>query len=622
VENQKLVNTQTVNALLRLAVLFTALGFLIPLATLIFRFTDYYSWLEKVSPGHVVINPFSAICLMLLAVALALIRNKDHNGQLFTISYKTISNILCCICIVFCSSRLIFSIFSWPFPLDLLLFSDQLAIPEEANLQTPYNKMGVNTAFCLIMLSFSIIFIESKSNWFYSNPQTLNYLTIFISILTIYGYIYEVEDLYQALGKIPMSSISAICLLFLSTSVLFFRPFQGTMAHLIGQNPTQVFMMRAVAFVLPLLIGSLKIKGTEFDLFGEKFGTALMATTTYIISMTLLGWKTSIQYKLQASRIDRFRIIKKNRKELLRILNTSPTIIQILDVQTNKIIFTNELKKEGMLKKEEVLESSYDELLEPIHPDDIDEVKKRISKLLKLKDHEYNDITFRIQNSDKKITWLFNRAIVFKRKNGKPIQFLMSTIDITQLKEAEIDLQKKETELEEKLEELEKAKEKLKAANEKLKDKAKEQEEALVKSEKKYHDYIKNSYNGIIQFGHHGGDIDVNQPIDDYIKEVKEKTYIKEANKVAAKILDFNDPKDLEGIMFTEYTKETPEDEIDKNLKKFIESDFRLYGLEPIVIKEGGEKIRIYINILGIVKNNKLVKVWEIQSKSRIKQID
>lgn len=620
-KNQKFVNTQTVDALLRFATIFTVLAFLIPLATIIIRLIDF-PWLQAISPGFVVINPATAICIIIIAIAIWLIRDEENISHIYNISFKTISNILCILIIAFCISRISFEIFDWHFPLDLLLFKDQLEIPEDAGLNVTYNKVGINTAICLLMLAFSAIFIDSKSSWFYSNPQTLNYISIFISILTIYGYIYSVKDLYLTLGKVPMSFISAVSILFISTSILFFRPYQGTMAHLIGQNPTQVFMMRAMAFVLPLLIGSLKMKGTELDFFGEKFGTAIMATTTYIISMSLLGWKTSIQYKLQEARIDRFRIIKKQRKELLRILDSSPTIIQILDTKSNKVVFTNELNKKGMLKKEEVLESSYDELLEPIHPDDMEEIKKRSTRMQKLKDHEYDDVIFRIVDQDGNLTWLFNRAIVFKRDGDEPTQFLLSTIDITKQKEAEIALRKKKKELTDKQEELKKAKEKLKKVNEKLQEKAKERETVLVKSENRYSNYIKNSFNGIIQFGHHGGDINIEQPIDDFINEVKEKTYIKKANKVAADILGYEDPKEIEGLSFSEFSIETPEEEINKNLTNFIKSDYRLFGLEPIVIKKGGEKIQTYINILGIVKNKKLVKVWEIQSKARIKNID
>jgi PAS domain-containing protein len=615
-----LVNMQTVNALLQFAVVFTLIGFLIPLANISLRVIDF-PLLQKITPGHSVMNPLAATCIALIAIALWLVRNESETTDIF--SLKTISKSLCILVIAVCLGRIVFTLFGWPFLLDDMLFSSQLKVPEHLNLDTKYNTLGINTALCLAILAISIIYIDSKNPWVYANPQSLNYVVIFISILTIYGYVYSVEDLYNTLGSIPMKFFSAVSLMLLASAVLFFRPYQGTMAHLVGQNPTRVFLMRFLAFIVPLLIGYIKIKGQENDLYNEEFGSAIVATTTYLISMTLLGWKTTIQYKLQVARVDKFRTIKEDRKRMNQILNGSQTHIQILDLTKDQFVFSNYVAKDSSEDRKQIEKIKYSVLIKEItHPDDLTLLEERLDRLKKLKKDEHDDQIFRSINKNGEVSWIFSRAIVFKKIDEKPIQILFNSVDITKEKELEEKLQNKKKELEEKQKKLEEARNDLKNTNKKLENKAKDQAKELAKTEKAYHDYIKNSFDGIIQYSFKDEPIDIEQNDEEIITQIKKRAYIEEANTAAAKNLGYDDPEELKDMYFIEQKKNTAQKIVDENIKELIQNNFRLYGLKPIVAVKEGKKIKLYINVLGIIKDKKLTKIWEIQSNRRIKKLD
>lgn len=111
------------------------------------------------------------------------------------------------------------------------------------------------------------------------------------------------------------------------------------MKYLVGQNPAEVFMMRFLAFFIPLALGYLRISGEEAGLYAKNVGTALMAVTTYLISITLLGWKSTIQYKLQLAKKKEVKLIIKDRKRIERILNNSQTFVQIINIQKGIIVF-------------------------------------------------------------------------------------------------------------------------------------------------------------------------------------------------------------------------------------------------------------------------------------------
>src|SRR5690606_2906193 len=114
------------------------------------------------------------------------------------------------------------------------------------------------------------------------------------------------------------------------------------MVVIIDQSPSEVFMMRFLALVIPLFLGWLKIQGQKADFFSEEYGTALFATCTFVISMLLMGWKSSIQYKLGTENKKKLFAIRSERKRFRNILNQSPIIINIVNVESDRILFTND----------------------------------------------------------------------------------------------------------------------------------------------------------------------------------------------------------------------------------------------------------------------------------------
>jgi 4-aminobutyrate aminotransferase-like enzyme len=155
-----------------------------------------------------------------------------------------------------------------------------------------------------------------------------------------------------------------------------------------------------------------------------------------------------------------------------------------------------------------------------------------------------------------------------------------------------------------------------------LENKAKDQAKELAKTEKAYHDYIKNSFDGIIQYSFKDEPIDIEQNDEEIITQIKKRAYIEEANTAAAKNLGYDDPEELKDMYFIEQKKNTAQKIVDENIKELIQNNFRLYGLKPIVAVKEGKKIKLYINVLGIIKDKKLTKIWEIQSNRRIKKLD
>ncbi len=611
--DSRLANKDTVASLIRMGKWFCVISALIPIATLVIRYT-HYQFLTKLAPGLVVMNPLASITIILLCIALWCKRNEDPGPP-----FRRISNILCIIVLLISTSRLTGFMFDINIDLDRLIFGGTLTIPQSENIEHIYRRMDLSFSFCTLLLAVSILFIDVRNRKIYSHPQTLNYFIIFIAFLTIYVYIYSLDDIYNAIRNLFMTFQSAICLLFLSSATLFLRPYKGTMVYLIGQSPTDVFLMRFLAFFVPLLIGFAKIKGEENRIFDQNSGTAVMAASTYLISMALLGWKSSIQVSLEKAKQRKLRIIRKDRKRLERILNNSQTFIQIIDLEKNNIIFSNEAGEGSFKTGKELEEKKLSEIIkEGVHPDDMPLIEKRNERLPELKDGEFDDVVFRALGSDKSVMWLLSRMIVYKRKNGHIAQFLNNSVDITEEKEEEEELRKKQKHLKEKQQELEEAGKKLKEANKKLKAEVRRQSEDLYQSEKKYHDYIRNSFEGIIEYEHKDGGIDINLPAKEQIRLLKETTVIKDVNKVILETHGYKKADDLRGMKLVDFLRKMPDEQIEAFFKQFIESDYRLHGVEPTQLREGNKSIQVYINVLGRIKNEKLAGGWELQTRAKV----
>ena len=582
-------NKDTVFFLIQLGAIFCVFCFVVPLLNVTLRLIDY-SFLLKISLGGIVaMNPVSSICMMMLAVALWIIRKEHH-----PIRNKVISDCLCVIVMFVGLAKLITLLFDLPFGLDEHLFEEQLMLPESYLWESKVNEISPNSALSFFLLSISIILIDKRSTQIYKSPELINYLLIFISLIAIYGYVYKVRNLYVVLGIIPMSFHSAMCFFLLSSAVLFLRPYKGSMMAVIGQSPTEVFMMRFLALIIPLFIGWLKIKGEEANFFSEEYGTAIFAASTFVISMSLLGWKSSIQYKLNTENKKKLYTIQEERKNFEHILEQSPTIINIVDLETDKIIFTNQAGKDAFDKKIDIVSQKFNDFLETsVYEEDHETALKNYQKLSDLRRDQFLDLEFRLTDDNSNIYWILSRAIVFRRNKGKPKEIMFNALDRTKEKEKEKELQKKNEEMEVKNKELKEARKKLEDFNKELESKVKQRFEELVERERRYHYFFELSFKGIVQFEVKGVDgIDTTLSVEEQMKLIDKYVVIAQINKEMMNIYGIKKREDAVGQP-VDFMLASSEGKKAAFIKKFIESDYQLHDVVTEIEDMDGNTFKV-----------------------------
>jgi len=607
-------NQKTVSRLILLGHIFCYIAFFIPALNILLRFI-HYPLLQKLTPGGwITMNPLSALCFLLLAIAIWLVTKEHYTGLRVKIS----TAICFGVCII-CLGKIVAVLLGFSYRLDELLFKHQMVVPKQAEWDENYNTMAPNTAFGLFMIGFSVIIINNiHHSRFFKYAQFLNYITVLIAVLSIYGYIYEIETLYSYFRLIPISFHSAIALVFLSSSILFLRPHKGSMALLIGENPTQIVLLRFLAIFIPLIIGWVKIYGEQQGWFGTKSGTTLLASCTFAISMILLGWKSNVQFRLSKVKEKYKNTLKRERKRFQRIIELSPLNINIYDLKNDHYIFTNRASRQlYRLDNENLVNHRYKSLVEKIvYKDDIPMVKDRLGKLKKMKLGEKDDYKYRVYDKDHNLRWISSRGVIYKEEQGKPSQVLFNSFDINSQMEKEIKVRELNEEIRKRNEELEKINRKLESFRDELEDKIKERTTEIKKSEQRYREFIdKNIYEGIIiyEFGDLGG-VDTTKSVDEQIKDLLKYGVIGEANPALAKMHNYKSPDDMIGIRFVDYL-DLGEDKLVQILDKFVRSDYKLEKIETFHLTNDGETIRVRSNFIGQVDNDKLLSVWGTQIK-------
>lgn len=141
--------------------------------------------------------------------------------------------------------------------------------------------------------------------------------------------------------------------------------------------------------------------------------------------------------------------LRESQAFLKSVLDTTPNLIYIYDLEKNKIIFINGKSEEATGYTVDEMINSDEDLFTPlIHDDDLKDVLKSRKKLKKLGSNEVLTVEFRLKNNDG-WTCQLSRDMIFKRnESGTPIQYIGVCTDVSEIKNSHALLHSKNSELE------------------------------------------------------------------------------------------------------------------------------------------------------------------------------
>ncbi|MDD5584473.1 MAG: PAS domain S-box protein [Candidatus Omnitrophica bacterium] len=337
-----------------------------------------------------------------------------------------------CAAIIALMGLLMFSeyIFGFDLGIDRVFFKE----PAGALLTLSPGRMTPNTALNFMLISFVLLFLDTKKRILYSICQFFIFLEAVIALTALASYLYDASVFYSGIARYAAMALHTAVLFVITGVALFFaRPDRGLASIItaegVGGTIARVFL--PVAVILPLSLGQLKLFGEKLSLYRNEFGMVLVAIGNITIVIIYVLWLVKSINRAEEKHIQAEEELRKNKEELQIIIDASPAVIFYKD-KDNRFIRVNKAFIElGGLPKETIEGKTAFEVY-PINADRYwkDDLEIIASGRPKLNIVEPLETT-------RGTRWLRTDKIPYRDGFGNIIGIIGFSLDITEQKQAE-----------------------------------------------------------------------------------------------------------------------------------------------------------------------------------------
>lgn len=318
---------------------------------------------------------------------------------------------------------------------------DELLMEDRASDPNPAGRMAPATAVSLLCLTLSRASLQF-------HRRRLAELSLLVPLtiggLAVLGHVFGAEQLYAVVTYSTTSLPTATCLVVLAVGIAFLVP-GGVALRIAADHGAGATLLRHITPVvvvgLPLL-GLVPLAGRRLDLFGERFGVAVMVALSVVVLLAVAAvaarrldrfdrQRLAAQHKLaelnEQLRLGRDREWERA-EELGRSLRQERAAFERAVAKIDDLIWTIEILPDGTLRREFhtpnasgiyggplAPEDMVATVAERTHPDDrhvIDEMAR------KLTGGEHAEAEFRIVGFDGETRWAWARATP-RREGGR-----------------------------------------------------------------------------------------------------------------------------------------------------------------------------------------------------------
>jgi two-component system NtrC family sensor kinase len=279
-------------------------------------------------PDRVAMNPVTALCFILCAVALVLLRHEDRPDEAWLAQWCA------SIVIVVGAIRVLGYWFDWSLGPDQLLFADKLA----------GNVMAPNTAVSFVLAGIAMLLLDWRLADGLHPAQSFTISSAAIALLALTGYLYRITPLYGVSGHIPMALNTALCFTLLAGGMLCARPTRQPLAMLLDDTVGGIVARRLLpaAFLVPLLLGWLRLIGEKKEIISREFGFTMLVLSIIVVFNALVWWNAQIQRRIDLRRRGAEDELRESEARHRAVMEQAADGITLVDAQTLRIIEVNE----------------------------------------------------------------------------------------------------------------------------------------------------------------------------------------------------------------------------------------------------------------------------------------
>lgn len=216
------------------------------------------------------------------------------------------------------------------FQADTFLYTDKL-LKENAGIIP--NRMAPVTAACFVLAGISSMMMpyEKKSGYWITHYIVL--VIAVMSLLSLLGYLYQVKSFYGFLVHISMAGSTALCFFLFSLITLFSDPGKGIMKEFtsIYSGSLMARLLIPAAFIVPSVLGLLRLFGNWSGIYSNEFGTALYALSIIIIFAGITWYNAWLLNKRDILKKQTEDALRDSEQHIQAIFHNAPDAVVVMD---------------------------------------------------------------------------------------------------------------------------------------------------------------------------------------------------------------------------------------------------------------------------------------------------
>ena len=174
---------------------------------------------------------------------------------------------------------------------------DQLVFPEApgAVATASPGRMGVNASLCFVLGGIALSALYRDTLDAAVTAQVFGALGVVCAMVPLVGYLYGATELYAVARFTGIGLHTGVALLILGLTTLTARPAEGPVAALLAnaQHGMMARRLLAVAVIVPLVFGYVRVAGERRGWFDLPLGTSLLVVAV-IVLLSLTIWRTAL----------------------------------------------------------------------------------------------------------------------------------------------------------------------------------------------------------------------------------------------------------------------------------------------------------------------------------------
>ncbi len=261
-------------------------------------------YLKRVYPSLVTMKANTAVCLMVAALSVFLIEDRQAST-----AKRVVSRLLAAIVALVGLVTLSEHVFGWNPGIDQFLFQETHA---EAGLSFP-GRMGVAASLNFSLLGIAVLLLDARSRRWGRAANIAVWFVITITLLVFLYYFYGIDAHEPFALYFTIALHTVVGFLCLAAAVLLARPELGVITALLGNSPGAVVARRLwPALLIVILLGWIRTITRNAGWYSQGFATALFVLAILALLAGLIWWTA-----VSLNRTDRERYLAEGRLAVL-----------------------------------------------------------------------------------------------------------------------------------------------------------------------------------------------------------------------------------------------------------------------------------------------------------------